>query len=112
MRYPAWLGLLLLMVVARAAEPARDYGQVLATKVIGEVTVLDDEDGTETPLHNQDRLYEGCTIVTHAESSVILVFSNGATVRVLPNTQLTVDVFRQDPLAADLDVGSLTAEPQ
>ncbi len=55
--------------------------------------------------------YEGYTVTTGVQSSVVLVFSNGATVRLMPNTRLALDKFRQDPLGGDVDAGTLTAEP-
>jgi len=105
-------GLFLSLAVAVvAAEPGRDFGQVVAARVIGEVTAIDNEDGSETPLHNRDVLYEGYTVVTQAQASVILIFSNGSNVRVMPNTRLALEVFRQDPLAEDVEAGGLVAEP-
>jgi hypothetical protein len=94
-----------------AADSTRDFGQVVAARVFGEVTVIDEENGTETPLHNNDQLYEGYTVVTQAQASVILLFSNGASVRVMPNTRLALDVFRQDPLGKEVEAASLATEP-
>ncbi len=93
------------------ADPGRDFGQVVATRVFGKVKAIDAEDGVETPLHNNDQLYEGYTVVTEAQASVILVFSNGASVRVMPNTRLALEIFRQDPLGGEVDAGSLVNEP-
>lgn len=108
-----WISALFLSWAASliAADPGRDFGQIVAARVIGEVSAIDDEDGTETPLHNNDQLYEGYTVVTQAQASVILLFSNGASVRVMPNTRLALEVFRQDPLAGEVEAAGLVAEP-
>jgi hypothetical protein len=107
--------LLCLCLIAPLALPAsepRPYGQIKAVKVCGEVTAIDAADGEETPLHNGDLLYEGYTLVTGAQASVVLVFSNGSSVRLLPNSRLEISTFRQDLLEADeLAPGGLPAEP-
>ncbi len=106
-----WLFAVLLTSLNAAEPPARDFGQIKAVHVIGDVTVAADDSEDETALCNGDLLFEGCLVRTGAQSSVVLVFSNGASVRLMPNTQVAVDMFRQDPLGGDIDAGSLVAEP-
>jgi hypothetical protein len=105
----------LLLGASLAAAPATapaQYGQIKAARVIGEVDAIDPTDHSITPLHNDDLLYQGYSIRTAAESSIILVFSNGATVRLGPETEISIAEFMQDPFAeSELAVGTLTREP-
>ncbi len=96
--------------VSRADEMV--YGEIKAAQVIGEVDAIDDTDHTDTPLHNNDALYHGYTIRTGAQSSIVLVFSNGATIRLGEHTEIDIEQFLQDPFAeTELAVGTLTHEP-
>lgn len=98
------------MLAVRAEE--RVYGQIKAAQVIGEVDAIDDADHSVTPLHNNDSLNHGYTIRTRAQSSIVLVFSNGATVRLGDNTEVDIEQFLQDPFAeSELAVEKLTHEP-
>jgi hypothetical protein len=48
---------------------------------------------------------------TDKNSSVVLVFSNGATMNLAQETSLAIDEFTQDPFADEISVAQLTAEP-
>ena len=49
--------------------------------------------------------------MTAPGASVILIFSNGATVDVAPDSTLKIDEFEQDPFGADVKVADLKQEP-
>ena len=98
------------VLTLRAEEAV--YGQIKAAQVIGNVEAIDDADHTVTPLHNNDALNHGYTIRTGAQSSVVLVFSNGATVRLGDKTEIDIEQFVQDPFAeSELAIDKLTHEP-
>ena len=105
-------GLLCALVSMQASFPGDNLGQIKALRVIGDVTAQSSDEPAPAPLHNGDLLYETYTIVTAAQASVVLVFSNGSTVRVLGNTRLELSAFRQDPLDQEtVEIQSLKAEP-
>ena len=100
--------------LAAPATPAawENFGQVKAMRVIGDVTAQSSDESSPVPLHNGDLLFEGYAITTPANASVVLVFSNGSTVRVQGNSRLELSRFRQDPLKEDtVKVDELKAEP-
>src|SRR5690348_14017426 len=68
---------------ATAPAGSMEQGQIVAKKVTGKVSVL--LNGATTDLHDDDHVSQNSTVVTGNDSSVILVFSNGAT------TQLGAD---------------------
>ena len=58
------------------------------------------------------RILENNTVITTGEgSSVILVFSNGATINVKADSVLNIKTFRQDPFAGSYDPSTATDEP-
>lgn len=75
-------------------------GQVKAGKVIGDVHAIGPT-GERRPLHNGDLLGEGWTVETPPDGSVVLVFSNGSSVRITAASRVELTVFRQDPLAEE-----------
>ena len=68
-------------------------GQDLAARVQGHVDAVLKADGSTRVLHDGDAVTDGTKIVTGAGSSVILVFSNGATVNVADDSTLNIDEF-------------------
>jgi hypothetical protein len=83
--------------------------QVLAARVTGTVqTILN---GQATPLRTDDRVPQAAKIVTGANSSVVLVFSNGATTQLGSDTELIIEEFLQDPFASTVRVAELAEEP-
>lgn len=109
------LGLLAALCAApplRSAEAVPNYGQIIAARVIGDVDAVNLADHTVTPLHNNDLIFQGYSIRTGPDASIVLVFSNGSTIRLAADTELSVDEFLQDPFAGEeLAVEQLTAEP-
>lgn len=86
-------------------------GKIVVGAVSGEVFAMGGGDTQRTQLKKDALLYEGQVITTAKGASVILVFSNGATVNLGEESVLSVDEFLQDPFASPVKVGELTAEP-
>lgn len=120
-RLSFWVALVAFFSVAivRAQTPAPAGGgapapdmiqaQIIAAKITGVVTLK--LDAAETPLKNGDVIPVKGTVITGNDSSVVLVFSNGATTQLGADTQLNIEEFNQDPFPATTNVSSLAAEP-
>jgi len=88
-------------------------GVIKASNVRGDVRRVNLADKTEVALRNGDMLSQDNAVVTGAgESSAVLVFANGSTVRVGHESRLEIKQFLMDPLEADIaNVAALTREP-
>jgi ferric-dicitrate binding protein FerR (iron transport regulator) len=86
-------------------------GQIKAARVVGLVTVARAGAAVLVTLSNNDPVLQGDVVVTGKGSSVVLVFSNGSTVSVGPDSRLAVDEFTQDPFAQDVKLTDLKQEP-
>jgi hypothetical protein len=94
-----------------APAPIKVKGKIIAARVEGHVDAISKADGKSRVLHDRDALTDGMRIVTAPGASVILVFSNGASVDVGGDSTLDIDEFMQDPFAADEKVAEMTEEP-
>jgi hypothetical protein len=94
-----------------APAPVKVKGKIVAARVEGHVDAISKADGKTRVLKSGDALSDGMRIVTAPESSVILVFSNGASVDVAGDSSLDIDEFMQDPFAADEKVAEMKEEP-
>ncbi|HUJ44404.1 MAG TPA: FecR family protein [Opitutaceae bacterium] len=94
-----------------AGEPAQLRGQIKAVRVIGEVQVARGPDQAPVALQNNGTLAPGDIVRTAKSASVVLVFSNGSTVNLGPESRLAIDEFLQDPFGAEIKVGDLKEEP-
>jgi hypothetical protein len=94
-----------------APGPARVGGQIVAARVQGRVTAISNLNLENRLLRDGDQVSEKTTIVTGAGASVILVFSNGATVDIAGDSRLNVTEFEQDPLSGGLKAAGVTEEP-
>lgn len=74
-------------------------------------TVTATKDGSTINVVNGTELAQGYVINTDRNSSVVLVFSNGATLNLAQDSVLTIDEFTQDPFGDDISVSQLSAEP-
>jgi hypothetical protein len=83
--------------------------QVLAARVTGTVQMT--LNGQTTPLRTDARVPQAAKIVTGTNSSVVLVFSNGATTQLGSDTELIIEEFLQDPFASTVRVAELAEEP-
>ena len=108
-----WLPATAQAAVASPAPASMVVGAIKASNVRGDVRKINLTDKSETPLKNNDTLIQDNAIVTgKGESSVVLVFANGSTVRVGSDSRLEIQEFLMDPLQADVpNVAALTAEP-
>ncbi|HEY1847971.1 MAG TPA: FecR domain-containing protein, partial [Opitutaceae bacterium] len=92
------------------SAPLRVKGQINAARVQGHVEAVSKVDGKSRVLKDGDALSEQTTVVTAPGSSVILVFSNGATVNVASDSNLDIEQFDQDPFAGEIKPSELKAE--
>jgi len=88
-------------------------GVIKASNVRGDVRRVNLANLAEAPLQNGDTLTQDNAIVTGTgESSAVLVFANGSTVRVGHTSRIEIKEFLMDPLQADVpSVAALTREP-
>ena len=88
-------------------------GAIKAANVRGTVKKVNLVDKSESTLRNGEVLIQDNAIVTGpGDSSVVLVFVNGSTVKVGNESRLEIKEFLMDPLQADIpNVAALTAEP-
>lgn len=104
-------GVLFAIGLSLSAWAQTQPGQIKAARIQGEVIKVT-ADGTETPLGNGDLLTETDTVVTGDKGGVVLVFSNGSTVKVAAGSRLKIAQFKMDPLDEGTDLASLTEEPK
>lgn len=109
------LGLVVGLAPASAdttpSAPARQKGRIIAARVQGHAEAVMKADGTRRVIHDGDAVTEQTEIVTSPGASVILVFSNGATVNVGADSNLDIEQFDQDPFATDQKVSDMKQEP-
>jgi hypothetical protein len=86
-------------------------GKIVVGAVTGEAFAMGTDDPQRIPLKKESVVFEGQVITTAKDSSVILVFSNGATLNLGAESVLSIDEFLQDPFAAPVKVGELMEEP-
>ncbi len=117
-RFPLWLFLFgfVALVSLRAQAPApaaaaRPPGQIKAARVVGVVSYT--LNGVVTPLavNATTDVPQLATVVTGRDSSVVLVFSNGATTQLGAETTLAIEEFLQDPFASEINPATIPDEP-
>lgn len=96
---------------AQQASSARVAGHIVAAKVTGRVTATNLTDKTSRDLKNNDILFQNYVVATGAGASVILVFSNGATLNIGSESVLSIDEYLQDPLDKEVALADLKEEP-
>ena len=108
----AWLGHT-ASAQSAAAPTSMVVGLIKASNVRGDVRKVNLTSKAETPLLNGDTLVQDNAILTGSgESSAVLVFANGSTVRVGHDSRVEIKQFLMDPLEADIaNVAALTREP-
>src|SRR5262245_8266468 len=94
------IGCVFAWVSAGAQAPsAMVAGVIKASAVRGTVKKVNLDDKSEVPLANGDTLAQNHAVVTGpGDSSVVLVFANGSTVRVGRESRLEVREFMMEPL--------------
>jgi FecR protein len=103
-------GLTLAEAQPAAPTPARVKGQIIAARVQGHVVAISKTDNSSRDLHDGDKVTDQTTVVTSPGASVILVFSNGATVDVAADSNLDIELFEQDPFSSDIKMADLKQE--
>lgn len=93
-----------------AAAAARPFGTIVVASVQGDA-YMTASGQPRTALQKGSVLSQEQTVVTGANAKVILVFSNGATINLAPNSELSIEQFIQDPFADAVRIGDLQAEP-
>jgi hypothetical protein len=89
---------------------SRVPGRVIVAKVVGTVSATG-PGGQTKELKAKDEIGEKHTVVSGPGSSAVLIFSNGSTVFVKPDTTFEIERFLQDPFAEAYNVTTATAEP-
>jgi hypothetical protein len=96
---------------APAAATAQPPGRIRLTRVVGQVTVEDIATKAVQPGTNDMEITQGSIVHTQENSSVVLVFSNGATVNLAFNSDLNIEQFTQDPFSSNYEPAKATEEP-
>lgn len=86
-------------------------GAIKAVRVSGVVTKISANTTNLVPLPEGAALIETDTIITGPDSGVVLVFANGASIKLSSNSRLAIEEFKMDPLADDIAVANLEREP-
>lgn len=89
-----YLGMVAFALLPVLSSAALQSGKVQVGKANGTVTLIDAK-AQRKPLASGAVFQEGTKVETGADSSVELVFSNGSSVLLTPNTLLEVRTFRQ-----------------
>ena len=96
------LGMVAFALLPILSSAALQTGKVQVGKVSGTVTIIDAK-SQRKPLANGATFQEGSLVETGLNSTAELVFSNGASVVLTPNTLLQLRTFRQVPSAGIID---------
>ncbi|HLP25233.1 MAG TPA: FecR domain-containing protein [Acidobacteriota bacterium] len=86
-------------------------GAIKAVRLSGAVSKITANSTAPVLLTEGAALTESDTVTTDAESSVVLVFANGASVKLGPNSRLAIEEFKMDPLPEQIAVANLEGEP-
>jgi hypothetical protein len=96
------LGMVAFALLPILSSAALQTGKVQVGKVSGTVTIIDAK-AQRKPLANGATFQEGSLVETGVNSTAELVFSNGASVVLTPNTLIELRTFRQVPSAGIID---------
>ncbi len=103
----------LMLGIGLLGAPAwLDAGTVKALRVVGEVRLLEDATGMDETLERGRIFGEGFTVISHEESNALLVFSNGVTLRVGPESSVGMTELVQEAFSPERGAyQTLTEEP-
>jgi len=93
-----FLGIVAFALLPILSSAALQVGKVQVGKVSGTVTIIDGK-AQRKPLANGATFQEGSLVETGVNSTAELVFSNGSSVVLTPNTLIELRTFRQVPSA-------------
>jgi len=102
---------LALALPQRASSQGSAPGQIKAVRVKGEVYSSIKASGAKTALIDDSDISQGAVISTGQNSSVVLVFSNGAMVNLGTDSELDIEQFTQDPFGTSFSPSTAKAEP-
>jgi hypothetical protein len=100
-----------MMTASGASAQATAAGRIILARVTGEVTVLDKATAVSVAGRNNQEITQGFTVSTGKGASVVMVFSNGATINLKEDSVLDVEKYLQDPFAGDFNPSTATDEP-
>ncbi|WP_309400625.1 FecR family protein [Cerasicoccus maritimus] len=86
---------LFLASIATAGTVQDPTVQVYLVK--GDVTLINLESGEKQPLQRGDLISEGYAIETQVDSSALLLFSNGSSINIIPESFVKIAEFTQEP---------------
>ncbi|MDX2081327.1 MAG: FecR domain-containing protein [Terrimicrobiaceae bacterium] len=108
---PRLLPYILLLLLAVPAFAASQPGQATVIKTQGTASLVT-KGGAKTPVTEGAKLGSGSGIQTGEDGTVVVLFSNGSTFTVEPDTAFRVDEFLQDPFdTAKTDFSKIEREP-
>ncbi|WP_309386300.1 FecR family protein [Cerasicoccus frondis] len=84
-----------VLCLANVASAQEKIGVIKAFLVKGQVQLVNNATGAVTPLKRGQEFSEGNTVVTGDNSTALLLFSNGASINVTPNSKFDVTTFEQ-----------------
>lgn len=90
---------------------ATQAGQIVFARVTGDVTYSDKVTKVVTKAENSKAIGQGNTVITGKGGSVVLVFSNGATINLKDDSVLDIEQYLQDPFAGNFSPATATDEP-
>lgn len=105
------LGLAFICRAQEVPSAPRARGIVKVAKVVGDVSVIDTATTLTTKIAPNTLVVDGQVVETGANSSVVLVFSNGAVINLRANSRLEVTEFLQNPFAQAFSVRDAFNEP-
>ncbi|HVU16131.1 MAG TPA: FecR domain-containing protein [Candidatus Didemnitutus sp.] len=103
-------GLVVAAVLSASAWAQTKPGLIKAVRVRGEVFKVS-HDGQSSKLAEGALLTESDTVTTGKASTVVLVFMNGSSIKLAPESKLAIEEFKMDALPKAINVSELKAEP-
>lgn len=86
-------------------------GSIKATRVVGKVTYENIATKAVNDLTNGMEITQGNIVRTDVNSSVVLMFSNGASINLAFSSELNIETFTQDPFAGNFEPAKSEDEP-
>lgn len=97
---------------AQTQNPESDApGRIIVVRVAGEVYVFNPAETFRFPLKQGSLIAPGQMIATGRKASVMLAFSNGATVTIGENSAVSIDEFSQKTFSQVFKLAEITKEP-
>ena len=102
------LGLFCLLAVRVSAQGAE---RIVAARVRGDVSVTIKATNARSQVIDGTEISQGSIVTTAKDSSVVLIFSNGATINLGTESTLDIEQFIQDPFSTPINTATVTEEP-